>query len=127
MLGISSKSLEMSALAIREAQGHLRALVDAHGASVPLKAALPSVARKIGLGARRVRAIWHGEARRIDGHELDALRAAAKPKEQNTHAARLIAAALSLEAIDADFHRAEIDRLRNVACLLGGESVGSEK
>lgn len=35
-----------------------------------------------------------------------------------THAAKLEAAATALEAQDSDFHRTEIDRLRNVARLL---------
>jgi hypothetical protein len=126
MSDISPKSLEMSTAVSREAQCHLRALVDGYGASVPLKAILPSIARKIGIGHRRARAIWHGEARRIEGHELDALRAAAKPKDQNTHAVRLFAAATALEAIDADFHRSEIDRLRNLARALGRADVGGD-
>lgn len=39
---------------------------------------------------------------------------------------RLDAAASSLEAIDADFHRAEIDRLRDVARIVRSAPVGSK-
>ncbi|MCJ2080728.1 hypothetical protein [Methylobacterium sp. J-090] len=39
-----------------------------------VKSALARVARATGLGDRRVRSIWNGEARRIDATEMDRLR-----------------------------------------------------
>lgn len=43
-----------------------------------IKTALDRVARRVGMNPRRVRALWHGEARRIEADELEALRRAAK-------------------------------------------------
>jgi len=42
-----------------------------------VKAALGRVSRATGLGDRRVRGIWNGEARRIEAEEMDRLREAA--------------------------------------------------
>ncbi|KQP82881.1 hypothetical protein ASF57_12155 [Methylobacterium sp. Leaf117] len=39
-----------------------------------VKAALTRVSRATGLGDRRVRGIWNGEARRIEAQEMDRLR-----------------------------------------------------
>lgn len=122
MSDVSSKKVFlMSLAALREANGHVRGMVDAYGASQPLKAVLPAIARKIGSTERRIRAIWHGEARAISSAEMDALRAASRsisaPSHADilTHADKLERAAAALESIDPEFHRVEIDRLRDAA------------
>jgi len=64
---------------------------------------------------RRVRSIWSGEARRIDNYEMSDLERAAAEEAANEfdisikRAARM---AQFLAAQDEDFHRPEIDRLR---------------
>jgi len=109
----------MSATVLREARGHVAALIGPQPPGAKLKNAFPRVARFVGLSERRIRAIWNHEARAIRADEIDALREAVERKEQATyvtdHASRLEAAARALEAIDPDFHRPENDRLRNVA------------
>ena len=66
----------MTAAALQEAREHVEGLVNAYPRSTPLKSALPAIARRIGVSARRVSAIWHREARNIYAAEMDALRAA---------------------------------------------------
>lgn len=120
----SKKVIHMSLAALREANGHVRGMVDAYGAATPLKSVWPAIARKIGVTERRIRAIWHGEARHISSAEMDALRAASRAASSHiradilTHADKLDRAAAALESIDPEFHRVEIDRLRNAACLV---------
>jgi len=71
-------------------------------------------ARKFGWGYRRTRAIWHKEARRVDVHELDALRTEARKAAE-----RLYRLANAMETTDPAFFesdiaaaRAQADRLR---------------
>lgn len=107
-----------------EARGYLADLIDPR---IPLKSAIPGLASRLGLSARRVRALWNGEARRIDADEIKALRSAALQNEvvhARKQVARLQAMAARLEAVDADFHapdiaaaRAQADRLLR---LIGG-------
>jgi hypothetical protein len=117
----SKKVFHMSVAALREANGYVRSLVDSHGASQPLKAVLPAIARKIGVSERRIRAIWHGEARAISSAEMDTLRAVTRQQSSSSyadilaHGNRLEAAASALESVDPDFYRLEIDRLRDAA------------
>lgn len=69
---------------------------------------------------RRVRAIWAGEARRIDAYEMSDLERAAAEEAANEFTASIRRAARMaqfLAAQDADFHGPEIDRLRQ---FLGG-------
>ena len=126
MSGFSPKVYDMTAAALSEAQCHLKGLVDRFGASQPLKVVWPSIARKIGVNERRIRAIWHGEARAISSAEMDALRNAVRHQASSiyrdtiAHAERLEAAASALENIDADFHRQQVDQLRNAASALRG-------
>lgn len=54
-----------------------------------IKTALAIVARKTGLTERRVRGIWHREARVIRADELDALRRAARAQEKAEHDAEM--------------------------------------
>lgn len=111
----------MTASVLREARGHVAALIGNRPPGAKLKNAWPRLARILGTTERRVRAIWNGEARAVRADEMDALReAVARKKTANVtdHASRLEAAARALETIDPDFHRSEIDRLRHVAGTL---------
>lgn len=54
-----------------------------------IKTALGVVARRTGLPERRVRGLWHKEARAIRADELDALRRAARQKDRAEHDAEM--------------------------------------
>ncbi len=90
------------------AQAEARTLVELIAGPMRLgenvKSALARVSRATGLGDRRVRGIWNGEARRIEAEEMDRLRQVAldaRTREEAEHAyrshiARLQAAQASL-------------------------------
>lgn len=67
-----------------------------------VKAAISRAARKLGWPFGRAKTVWYQEARRIDAHEMDALRQQARTYAQ-------IAARLS--HIDPDFHCDDIAAL----------------
>jgi len=88
----------------------------------PLKVALPSLARKLGVAERRLKAFLYGEARRIDSAEMDALRRGtitASFDEARSQAERLAARfeaeANALVEIHPEIYRREADRLRRMA------------
>lgn len=72
-------------------------------------------ARRLGWSYSRAKAVWYGDARRIDAREMDALRAAVRARETRSLAhdyrsqvdriARLKAA---LAVVDEEFHREQI-------------------
>lgn len=69
---------------------------------------------------RRVRSIWHAEARRIDNYEMADLEKAAAEEAKHEFRQSLNRAARMasfLAAVEPDFHGPEIDRLRE---FLGG-------
>lgn len=113
------RASQMTASVLREARGHVAALIGRQPPGAKLKAAWPRIARLVGLTERRIRAIWHSEARSIRADEMDALRAAANESKSKSHvanhAAQIEAAARALEAASPSLHRAEIDRLRDAA------------
>lgn len=96
------------------AQAEARTLVELIAGPMRLgenvKSALARVSRATGLGDRRVRGIWNGEARRIEAEEMDRLRQVAldaRTREEAEHAyrshlARLQAARASLRLSDAN-------------------------
>ena len=115
----------MTASVLLEARGHVSALVGPQQRGDYLKNAIPRVARRLGLPERRIKAFLYGEAKSIRADEMDLLRqaadTAARKKASNgtlEYAARLEADAEALEAIDPDFHRDSVDRLRNTARLI---------
>ena len=119
----------MTASVLREARGHVAALIGPQPPGAKLKAAWPRLARMLGTTERRVRAIWNGEARAIRADEMDTLRQAVanqKAAHVTDHAARLEAAAEALARIDPEFHGPEIDRLRHLACRMRGQTAGGE-
>lgn len=64
----------MTANVLREARGHVAALIGNQPAGSKLKTAWPRLASLLGTTERRVRAIWNGEAKAIRADEMDALR-----------------------------------------------------
>lgn len=105
-----------------EARANIGAIKEFIAPSMPLKAALPRVAAYLGLNARRVRAIWHSEARSILAEEFRAMRAARAriaeriiTKDIHNHARQLEAYASILALDDAEGHGEEITRLRRLA------------
>lgn len=77
----------------------------------PIKSALDHVSALTGISFRKARSIWNDEPCRIDAAEIAALRSAALPSQAD----RLMAAATALEAIDAQLHREQIYKLRDLA------------
>lgn len=124
----TAKVITMSAVV--EARRHVAGLMRP---GERLQQALPRIASRIGVTARRARALWSGEAV-IKAEELDALRTErarvaehAIRTETMNHARTLEEQAARLAIIDADFHQREIDRLRHLARrarhLASGESL----
>lgn len=118
MLARRPKPLEFSPKArsfdMSTAQAEARRMVELIAGPMRLgenvKSALARVARATGLGDRRVRSIWNGEARRIDATEMDRLRQVAldaRTQEEarlayRSHVARLQAARAALRIQDPD-------------------------
>jgi hypothetical protein len=104
--------------AIVEARRHIEGLMRP---GEKLKAALPRIARTVGINPRRARSLWSGHAvTRAD--ELDALREASAKEaahairtENLIHARTLEEHAARLAVVDPDFHREAIDELRDLA------------
>lgn len=102
-----------------------------------VKTVLGRVARALGLGDRRVRAIWNREARAIRSEEMDALRAAAAERRKldaikagRDDAVALAAMFSRVLASDADAHphlaREEVDALRAIVERIGaGDRTGT--
>lgn len=99
-----------------EARLHLETIVGRTFPGSPLKVVFAWLAHKLRVSIRRIETMWRGTAR-ITAEEMDRLRAlaAAKTAFEESHASRLDRHADRLEAVDHDFYRAEIDRLRGQA------------
>lgn len=127
--GFPPEGKAMSSVA--EARGILSELIGLMRPGEKLKNRFPLVATLTGIRERRLRGVWHGEARRIDAHEMDRLRAAKTRKDavrarkyaqqiENMRAAyeqagKLESVAEALEASDAEFHAATINLARSEA------------
>lgn len=92
-----------------------------------IKEAIPKAAKFLGLGERRVRAIWAQEARVLQVSDEEALFEAEvrisehfMEKEVERHANRLEYAALRFAAKCPDTYRARIDRCRALARRVRG-------
>lgn len=107
------------------ARAHLGAIIEHIAPGLPLKSALPRVAARLRINARRVRALWNKEARSILHEEIASMErelALISERELTTgflrHANRMEAYASRLALDDPDFHCAEIARLRRRAHLV---------
>lgn len=131
-MGTQTKSLARPAKPIRnsedsmsiaiQARSHIGAIVQFVAPSLPMKSALPRAAAYVGINARRARALWNKEARAVLASEIHALEAARAriaeriiTKEISDHANTLEVHASRLAAIDPEFHRTEVARLRQLA------------
>ena len=137
-MGFSPKSLGFSpkvADPIAEARALIRMIAGPLDLGDSVKAVLARVARKTGLGDRRVRAIWNEEARAIRSDEMDRLRAAAaqEPSDAITagraEAVALAAVLSRVLANDAEAHphlaREDIVAARDLVRRLGfGDRAG---
>ncbi len=100
-----------------EAAESLRALAP----DGPVETRWRRLARALGFGERRVKALYYREARRIDAAEMDTIRAALAHRGEATrskarrHGQFFKDQAARLQAVDPEFYREEIDRLRNLA------------
>lgn len=129
MSDVSPKVIHMSSVVLSEACGHVATLIGRQPPGFKLKQAWPRVARLIGTTERRIRAIWHQEARAIRADELDALRAAVAAKHLKSQgltddraalAAQFERTAERLAQTDAAFFGADVERLRGQALQLRG-------
>lgn len=106
MLEISSKFLE------KTSTEKMRAIVQL--AAQPIIAGegkmrrIERAAARLGIGIRRARSHWYGEARQVNADEFETAKLRAAEL-----AARLFVRLAALEHIDADLYRHEIDALRN--------------
>jgi hypothetical protein len=103
-MGKSSEELGMSS-AFLEAEN----LIGSVAGDGPVKVKIGRIQRTLNCTARRARAFWNGEVRRVDAEELDRLRAAAKVKQAETEIAL---------GTDIAELREEIERLRLAICEL---------
>lgn len=81
-----------------------------------VKDAINRVARQLRWNVARAKSIWYREARRIEAHEMDALRRLA-----NEQAARFHRVADAMQSVDPEFYFDEIAALVSAARKLGGE------
>lgn len=82
-----------------------------------VKNALSRLARQLEWNFARTKAIWYGEARRIDAREMDQLRRLAAEQ-----AARFERIAQAMRTTDPEFYCDDIAALVSAARKLGGES-----
>jgi hypothetical protein len=105
----------MPAAAQIEARGRIEAIIGPIKPSDKLKAILPRIARMVGITPRRAQALWSGEAKRIESHEMDRLRVEARRAEHLRTATQLDGAAHALLALDYEANRSEAASLRAAA------------
>lgn len=119
-VGISTKDTDMSfASSFQERMGGIFAFI---APNRPIKDAIPRAAKFLGLGERRVRAIWAQEARTLQVADEEALFDAEVrisehilSKEVEKHADRLEYAALKLSSKCPVTYRERIDQCRALA------------
>lgn len=79
----------------------------------PIKSSIWNAYRKLKLRSeRRARAIWHGEVKRIDAHEMEALERAALERAQDEYIKakyRIETLKAALRQTDKDFYFNQID------------------
>lgn len=95
-----------------EAHQLIAQIAGAQALGSPIKTALGIVARRTGLTERRVRGIWHREARAIRAEELDALRRAAEAQKKADFDADISELRARLARLEAAAPVAPADALR---------------
>jgi hypothetical protein len=114
-----SESAEMSSVA--EASALLRSFVGDAPAGTKVKSLITSAAKAAGWPVTRAKDVWYGDARRIEAHEMDRLRAVAAKLEIERTINRLLALREGLAKTDPDFHRETIDALERALRGMGRE------
>lgn len=109
MSEFSSERSEMSSVA--EASLLVRKVAEPRPVGDKVKSAIRRAAQRLGWPFSRTKDIWYEDARRIDAHEMDALRGLAE---------RYANIAATLRYQDEDFHRTQADALEYFANRLGG-------
>lgn len=125
MAEMSAENMEISPMtAVCEARGLIRQIAGDAPIGTTIKSALARVAVLTGLGERRIRGLWHGEAKAVRAEELDKLRRVAARKATHEHpigselasaAAHFDRLADRLEAMDPEFYRDAIAGYRAMA------------
>lgn len=110
------KSSEDSAvLCIAEAKQLVRSVAEPREVGDGVKAAIARSASRLRWTYSRTREIWYARAKRIDAHEMDALR-----REAQTQAARYESIARAMEQTDPSFYQQEIVALLGAANRIRG-------
>ena len=113
MLGKSPKDLEMSPTFL-DAEALIGVIAGEAGGA---KTKIRRIEKALGCSARRARAFWNKEVRRIDAHEMKALEAAAR---QQKDAEMEIDTRNALQEL-----RGELARLKDRLAELEGEDCGA--
>ena len=128
--------VEMSALA--EASWLVRQAAEPRPVGDSVKAAIRRAAHRLGFSYSRTKDIWYADARRIDAHEMDALRRKARERDQEEIARveavaavdRLVALREALAQADENFNQPYVaaldDVLRSMGCPVGTMAIRKE-
>jgi hypothetical protein len=115
-----------------ECAAHVRALAGPRGPDDSIKALIRRAARASGLGHRRVKAFWYGEAHAIRADEADLLRAKRAEAERRRHKtyAEALARLDALEAMadgshDPEFYRSQLAQARACISAIIGDAGGA--
>lgn len=100
----------------REACDLVRRVAEPRTEGDSVSQAIMRAARRLRWSITRTKALWYGEARRIDAAEMDQLRSLARDQ-----AARYSRMAEALRHIDPEMYSPDIDALISAAQRLGGE------
>lgn len=111
-----SSEFSEKASEVSEAMRLVKLAADPVGDNV--KAAIVRAANSLGWSFTRTRDVWYGDARRIDSHEMDGLRAVERRRDANLvaidmrkHIAQVAALRARLCSLDPDFYRNDIAAL----------------
>ena len=96
--------------ALVETKVSFRALIEVVWDEASKQIAIFRGAHEVGIPERRAKAFYYGEARRVDGDELDRIR-----EVRARYADQFESQAARLEAVDPDMFGADIARLRGQA------------
>lgn len=109
------KQEEKSAMSCEAAD--LVRIAAAPGDRGSIKAQISAAANKLKWKFSRTREIWYGRARRIDAHEMDALRSLAQQQAE-----RYARVAEAMRAVDPKMYERDIIALVGAARRLGGQN-----
>lgn len=117
-----SESQHMSAAV--EAATLIRELAEPRPVGDTVKAALRRAARLVDFSPSRAKAIWYGEARRINAEEIDVLRAAHSRRLQQIGKLVAIRSAVATEGSSLD--RESVSRFVDMVRRMGAEDSAGD-